>query len=70
MRVRMGEPNKTRAEMVGEALREIGILALVFIPLDHVFAEDPVLPLWGVVVATVLFGFGAIALGMLIEERR
>jgi hypothetical protein len=66
----MGESKKTRAEMVGEALREVGVLALVFIPLDHAFSAEPALPLWAVVLATIVFGLGAIGLGVLIEEIR
>jgi hypothetical protein len=66
----MAESQKTRAEMIGEALREAGVLAAVFIPLDHVFAEHPVLPAWATLLAMLVVGGGLFTLGLLIEERR
>lgn len=56
--------------MIGEALREMGVLMLVFIPLDHVFSEHPVLPAWGVIVAAAGYGVGLFGLGLVIEETR
>ena len=45
------------AEMIGEGLRELGILTFVFIPLDYVFSENTLA--WGWVgVAMVMFGCG------------
>lgn len=56
--------------MIGEALREIGVLAAVFIPLDHLFSDKPSLPIWAVVTAMLIYGVGIWLVGMLIEERR
>lgn len=64
------EYSRSRAEMIGEAFREVGVLAAVFIPLDWGFSSEPALPLWGAVVATVAYGGGFFALGVLIEEAR
>lgn len=66
----MEQAPKSRAEMIGDALREVGVLAAVFIPLDWAFSSEPVLPLWGVVVATVFYGGGFFVVGMLVEEAR
>jgi hypothetical protein len=56
--------------MIGEALRETGVLLLVFIPLDHLFSEHPVLSSWGVIVAAVGYGVGLFGLRVVIEETR
>lgn len=61
---------KTKAEMIGEALREVGVLAAVFIPLDHLFSDTSAFPLWGVALATVIYGGGLWFVGMKIEETR
>jgi hypothetical protein len=69
MSIAMDAP-KSRAEMVGEAFREVGILATVFIPLDYVFADQPALPWWGVLLAMLVYGVGVWCAGVVIEERR
>lgn len=57
--------------MIGEALRDVGILAAVFIPLDHLFSDGKEdLPTWIVVIATVTYGGVIWFLGVLIEEHR
>ena len=56
--------------MIGEGLRELGVLSATFIPLDYAFAENPDLPGWAIVVATVMFGGGFFCVGILIEEKR
>jgi phosphate/sulfate permease len=60
----------SRAKMIGEALREVGVLAAVFIPLDHFFAEKQVMPTWMVLPAVAIWGIGLWTVGMLIEEKR
>ncbi len=35
-------PNKTVPEMIAETLREIGVLAIVFVPLDMIFTQGPI----------------------------
>lgn len=55
--------------MAGDALREMGVLLLVFGPLDYVFAETPVLTGWGVsaIVGVALASFVA---GLVLERVR
>lgn len=56
--------------MVGEALREAGVLAIVLIPLDHVFSDQQELSTLTVVAATLVIGMGLFGLGVYIEEKR
>jgi hypothetical protein len=64
----MGHEKKTLAEMIGELLREAGLLVGVFIPLDMMFSEKPI--------PHKILGFGAMvfllctSLGIMIEIRR
>lgn len=63
----MAEP-KTAAEMIGEALREMAVLVLVFGFLDEIFKSQRVSLAWGgkvLIVSSVL-----LFLGMLVELRR
>jgi hypothetical protein len=55
--------------MIGEALREIGALAMLFIPLDYAFSERPV---WSAVqiFSGTLVGGGIFGLGVLVELLR
>ncbi len=59
------------SEMIGEALREIAILTLVFVPLEAYRGVQ--WKTWVVVVAmaiTVALAIGFLALGMVIERKR
>lgn len=59
---------KYTLEMVGEAFRDIGILVLVFVPLDAMFAEHPLgWKMWSVSLA---IGVAALAAGIGFERRR
>ena len=51
--------------MTGETLREIGVLVLVFVPIDSLFGRDPltVMRMAAIVVAAVFL----IAVGMLLQ---
>lgn len=55
--------------MVGEGLREIGALAILFIPLDLFLRQDP-WPWWIVAPVTLVVGGGTFALGMVFERLR
>ena len=59
----------TSAEMIGEGLRELGILAFIFIPLDYAFSDNAIGLGW-VALSAVLVGGGLFALGVVIERRR
>ena len=62
-------PNWPRVEnLLGETLREVGILILVFAPLETAFSDRPTGAL--VVIGTVAFSLGLIAAGILVEARR
>jgi hypothetical protein len=56
------------ARIVGETMREIGILVIVFVPLDAAFAPRTLGPvvLRGIVIAA----FGLILGGIIVESRR
>jgi hypothetical protein len=64
----MGENPKTVSEMLGEALREIAVLVIVFAPLDRWVERRPYTwnNMWGTfTVAAILF-----ALGVFLEKLR
>jgi len=74
MLARMLEENvdrrETVAHMIGEFLREVAALILVFVPLDYLLkGEKPILYFWyetiGVRVASILL----LAIGILVERR-
>ena len=56
---------KAIERLLGESIRDIGILVLVFAPLDAAFAEGPI----DVMLVTFLAGWAlvAIALGIVVE---
>ena len=54
--------------LVGETVREMGLLILVFAPLEAMFADSPVEGL--MLVLMVFFGLSLVAGGILIEARR
>jgi hypothetical protein len=56
--------------MAGEALREIGTLAILFIPLDYAFSEKPVWSVLQVFSGTVVVGGGIFGLGVVVELLR
>jgi hypothetical protein len=56
------------AEMIGEALREMAVLFLVFIPLDRVIGEKALTPGW--IVAIVALSGGLFTVGVIVERRR
>ena len=62
--------SKSSAEMVGEAMRALGVLSLFFIPLDRLIAEKSAVPLWGAMVAAVGYGFAFFIVGVVIERTR
>ena len=62
--------SKSSAEMVGEAMRALGVLSLFFIPLDRLIAERSSVPLWGAMVAAVGYGFAFFIVGVVIERTR
>lgn len=60
---------KTTAEMISEGLREVGVLLLVFMPLERILVRGEALslPFMGVVGTIVVITFGA---GLWIERHR
>lgn len=54
--------------MVGEIMREIGVLLLVFAPLDAIFARDA-LTVWGIA-AIVVFAVILIIIGIAAEVKQ
>jgi hypothetical protein len=60
---------RTSAEMIGEGLRELGILMLVFVPLDFAIADRPPLTGWGVS-AIVALALALFVIGVRIERTR
>ncbi len=57
---------RKRYELLGETLREIGILILVFVPLD-ILLQPNAAPHWWIIVIFVGIGFILIVLGIWIE---
>ena len=64
----MSNNRKNTAEMIAELLRDAGMLVLVFLPLDAIYAERT--PSWARIIAAVLVGVGAIAIGIFMERVR
>lgn len=68
----MSEKDKSSvSEMIGETLREVGVLVLVFVPLEAYKGSQ--LETWQLVVwvlATLAGATVLIALGIIIERRR
>ncbi|MFT4111695.1 hypothetical protein [Silvibacterium sp.] len=68
----MSEREKSSvSEMIGEFVREIAVLVIVFVPLEAY--KDRAWPVWeliAIMVTTVLIGIGILALGIAIERRR
>ncbi len=62
--------SKSAAEMVGEAMRALGVLSFVAIPLDRLIADKSAVPLWGAMVAAVGFGLAFFIVGVMIEGAR
>ena len=60
--------SKSSAEMVGEAMRALGVLSFFFIPLDRLIADRSAMPLWGAMVAAVGYGFAFFIVGVVIER--
>ena len=57
------------SELSGEALREIGVLLIVFVPLDAVFAQGDLKPETIIALAvTVIAGVFLVIGGILLEE--
>jgi hypothetical protein len=63
----LSEKLKT-AEMGGEALREAGILVIVFAPLYELF--EPAKQDWGVFLIVLIVGFVLLILGIQVERSR
>jgi hypothetical protein len=60
-----------RAELLGESIREIGVLFLVFVPLDAIFHQGEILfPSRVGLGILALLGFNLIFVGILIEGGR
>jgi len=53
--------------LFGETVREIGILVVVFAPLEAAFADRPIAP-WAVTGA-IMAGVGLIVVGIILETR-
>jgi hypothetical protein len=54
-------------QLVGETLREAGMLAGLFVPLDSVFSDRPFTP--RVLIAVSVASFMAMACGILLEAK-
>ncbi len=59
---------KYTLEMIGEALREAGVLVLVFVPLYELFERDR--PVWYIVWLLLVIGIGLLLAGIEVERRR
>jgi phosphate/sulfate permease len=55
--------------MIGEGLREVGVLVFVFVPLDYFLGDNQMIPAWVVLFVTVVVGLGMWLLGFFIEEK-
>jgi isopentenyl phosphate kinase len=60
--------NKAISEMVAEALREIGVLAIALTPIDMIFQHGPIR--WSVIAYALSVGFLFLILGILLERMR
>jgi hypothetical protein len=56
-------------EMVGEVLREIGVLVVVFVALDSIFQPEP-FPVWFVSGIGLVVGSTSLTLGIWFERSR
>jgi len=61
-------PNKTTSEMIGEALREIGVLGIVLVPIDMIFNSGAIH--WSVISGALIAGFLLLSLGIILERIR
>ena len=62
-------PNKKYTlEMIGETLREAGMLVMVFTPLYELF--EPNRPSWLIVLLMTAIGIGLLLTGIEVERRR
>jgi hypothetical protein len=63
-------PSRKRFELFGESIREIGVLLLVFVPLDTVFYQGDIrlFGLLGLIFVAVV-GFFLIYAGAIMEEK-
>jgi len=59
---------KSRSEMVGELLREIAVLLVVFVPLDAAF--NPGALRWWQIATIFVLALGVGYLGMWLEEKQ
>ena len=59
------DQQKAIERLLGETVREIGILVLVFAPLDAAFADGPLD--FKVVTAVAAWAIGAIVVGIMLE---
>lgn len=60
---------RTVSELVGESLREIGVLLLVFIPFDATFFQGSLKPATVVgLVILAIAGFVLVVVGILLEK--
>jgi hypothetical protein len=59
---------KLTAEMAGEALREVGILVIVFAPLYELF--EPQKQNWQVLIGVITVGVVFLTLGITVERVR
>jgi hypothetical protein len=60
--------NKTTSEMIAEALREIGVLGIVLVPIDMIFTQGPIH--WSVIAYALTAGFSFLILGIILERIR
>jgi hypothetical protein len=56
------------AYMIGEALREMAVLFIVFIPLDRIVGDKTLTTGW--IIAMVALSGGLFTAGVLVERRR
>jgi hypothetical protein len=59
---------KYTLEMIGEALREMGVLVIVFVPLYELFEHEH--PSWYIVLLLIFIGIGCLLTGIEVERRR
>jgi len=59
------DQQKAIERLLGETVREIGILVFVFAPLDAAFADHPLD--FSVVIAVAAWALGAVVVGIMLE---
>jgi hypothetical protein len=64
----MGTPVKSFVEMLGEALRDLAVLSVLFVPLDFIAAGRPFG--WGSVAVTGLCSSLLFLFGVILEKIR